>query len=235
MVNGSRPRPSRSRGPSCAPSSAAGRVASARCASPTDRRRLHVQVGPYVVLGRYHGPLGATSLRSFAERDPMVPLTDATIAYVVGGVLEVVDAPTLIINRELAAWYREAEEASETSLASLGQAGRRPPSRPRSGRAAAVTGPAPKRRLVCPGSTHRGVDPATHGGPRDAPASDRRGGLRASLAVRRLWPSAWPCRPPRAPPPPAEGPRRSPSRTIGSRHAPRWSQSSTSRSRATRS
>jgi hypothetical protein len=86
----------------------------------TDRRRLQVQVGPYVVLGRYHGALGATSLRSFAERDPMVPLTDATIAYVVGGVLEVVDAPTLIINRELAAWYREADEAYETSLAALG-------------------------------------------------------------------------------------------------------------------
>lgn len=87
----------------------------------TDRRRLQVQVGPYVVLGRYHGPLGATSLRSFAERDPMVPLTDATIAYVVGGILEVVDAPTLIINRELAAWYRETDEAFETSMASLGQ------------------------------------------------------------------------------------------------------------------
>lgn len=87
----------------------------------TDRRRLQVQVGPYVVLGRYHGPLGETSLRSFAERDPMVPLTDATIAYVVGGVLEVVDAPTLIINRELAAWYREADEALEKNLASLGQ------------------------------------------------------------------------------------------------------------------
>ena len=85
----------------------------------TERRRLQVQVGPYVVLGRYHGPLGATSLRSFAERDPMVPLTDATIAYVVGGVLEVVDAPTLIINRELAAWYREADDEVETTLASL--------------------------------------------------------------------------------------------------------------------
>jgi hypothetical protein len=87
----------------------------------TDRRRLQVQVGPYVVLGRYHGPLGATSLRSFAERDPMVPLTDATIAYVVGGILEVVDAPTLIINRELAAWYRETDEAFEASMASVGQ------------------------------------------------------------------------------------------------------------------
>jgi hypothetical protein len=85
----------------------------------TERRRLQVQVGPYVVLGRYHGPLGSTSLRTVAERDPMVPLTDATIAYVVAGVLEVVDAPTLIINRELAAWYREADESVETSLASL--------------------------------------------------------------------------------------------------------------------
>ena len=85
----------------------------------TERRRLQVQVGPYVVLGRYHGPLGATSLRNFAERDPMVPLTDATIAYVVGGVLEVVDVPTLIINRELAAWYREADDEVETTLASL--------------------------------------------------------------------------------------------------------------------
>jgi hypothetical protein len=87
----------------------------------TDRRRLQVQVGPYVVLGRYHGPLGATTLRTFAERDPMVPLTDATIAYVVGGVLEVIDAPTLIINRELAAWYREADEEFEASLVSIGQ------------------------------------------------------------------------------------------------------------------
>jgi hypothetical protein len=78
---------------------------------PTDRRRLQAQIGPYVVLGRYHGPHGATSLRSFTERDPMVPLTDATIAYVVDGILEVIDAPTLIVNRELAAWYRETDEA----------------------------------------------------------------------------------------------------------------------------
>lgn len=85
----------------------------------TDRRRLQAQIGPYVVLGRYHGPLGATSLRDFAERDPMVPLTDATIAYVVGGILEVVDASTLIINRELAAWYRETDEAFDTGPASF--------------------------------------------------------------------------------------------------------------------
>ena len=60
----------------------------------------------------------------------MVPLTDATIAYVVGGVLEIVDAPTLIINRELAAWYREADEAPRRAWPSLRHARRA--SRPRS-------------------------------------------------------------------------------------------------------
>ena len=76
---------------------------------PTDRRRLQAQIGPYVVLGRYHGPHGATTLRDFTDRDVMVPLTDATIAYMVGEILEVVDASTIIVNRELASWYREAE------------------------------------------------------------------------------------------------------------------------------
>jgi hypothetical protein len=88
---------------------------------PTEGRRLHAQIGPYVVLGRYHGPHGATSLRDFVERDPMVPLTDATIAYVINGILEVVDASTLIVNRELASWYREAVGAFDEGPASFAQ------------------------------------------------------------------------------------------------------------------
>ncbi len=39
----------------------------------------------------------------------MVPFTDATIAYVIAGILEVRDVPTLVINRELASWLRDAE------------------------------------------------------------------------------------------------------------------------------
>ena len=39
----------------------------------------------------------------------MVPLTDATIAYLIAGILEVRDAPTVIINRELASWLRAAD------------------------------------------------------------------------------------------------------------------------------
>ncbi len=77
---------------------------------PTEARRLQAQIGPYAVLGRYHGPRGTASLRAFSGRDPMVPLTDATIAYVINGILEVRDASVLIINRDLAAWYRDADD-----------------------------------------------------------------------------------------------------------------------------
>jgi hypothetical protein len=39
----------------------------------------------------------------------MLPLTDATIAYVIGGILEVRDAATILINRDLATWVRDEE------------------------------------------------------------------------------------------------------------------------------
>jgi hypothetical protein len=71
---------------------------------PLDDRRIRAQIGPYVVRGRYRDATDAASSLAFTERDPMVPLTDATIGYVVGGVLELVDASTLIVNRGLAAW-----------------------------------------------------------------------------------------------------------------------------------
>jgi len=79
---------------------------------PTDARRLQAQIGPYTVLGRYHGPVGGTNLRTFSERDPMVRLTDATIAYVVDGILEVRDEMVLIVNRELAVWYHDHDDGS---------------------------------------------------------------------------------------------------------------------------
>ena len=48
----------------------------------------------------------------------MVPLTDATIAFMVGGVLDVRDWSTLVINRELASWFRSAD-ADDAPLAEL--------------------------------------------------------------------------------------------------------------------
>lgn len=88
---------------------ATGPRGAARLRVPTSERRIQAQIGPYTVLGRYHGQEGRTSLRSFSERAPMVPLTDATIAYLIDGNLEVRDAAVLIVNRDLAAWYREPD------------------------------------------------------------------------------------------------------------------------------
>lgn len=71
--------------------------------------RVQAQIGPYNVLGRLNAAPGIDALRTMSDRGVMLPLTDATIAYVVGGILEVRDASTVIINRELASWVRAAE------------------------------------------------------------------------------------------------------------------------------
>ncbi len=76
---------------------------------PTTRHRLQAQLGPYNVLGRMHTGPGETVPASLTSRGPMLPLTDATIAYVIGGILEVRDAATILINRELANWVRDEE------------------------------------------------------------------------------------------------------------------------------
>jgi hypothetical protein len=113
---------------------------------PTDERRIQAQIGPYAVLGRYHGRVGATTLRSFFERDPMVPLTDATIAYVVDGILEVQDAPVLIINRDLAAWYRDPDVPDPEEGTSLTDGGPAGPRRRGARRGARAAQPSTKRR-----------------------------------------------------------------------------------------
>ena len=82
---------------------------SRRLRAATEQHRLQAQLGPYTVLGRLHAPPGREAIETLAERDLMVPLTDATIAYVIADMLEVRDCPTLIINRELASWLRDAE------------------------------------------------------------------------------------------------------------------------------
>lgn len=83
--------------------------------------RVQAQIGPYNVLGRLNTAPGATPMRSLEERGVMLPLTDATIAYVVGGILEVRDASTVIINRELASWVRaaDAEPVEQAAIAAM--------------------------------------------------------------------------------------------------------------------
>ncbi len=76
---------------------------------PTTLHRVQAQLGPYNVLGRLHTAFGDSVPHRLAGSDAMLPLTDATIAYVIGGILEVRDAATILINRELANWVRDAE------------------------------------------------------------------------------------------------------------------------------
>jgi hypothetical protein len=78
--------------------------------------RVQAQIGPYNVLGRLNAAPGDAPIKSMESRGCMLPLTDATIAYVVGGILEVRDASTVIINRELASWVRAADMDAESDL-----------------------------------------------------------------------------------------------------------------------
>lgn len=72
----------------------------------TTRLRLQASVGPYEILGRLHAPPGASLADRLLDAGPLVPLTDATIAYVIGGILEVRDAPVIYVNRDLSSWSR---------------------------------------------------------------------------------------------------------------------------------
>ena len=52
-------------------------------------------------------------MRSVLQREPMIPLTNATIAYSVSGAIVVRDLGTLIVNRLQVDWITAtAEEAS---------------------------------------------------------------------------------------------------------------------------
>ncbi len=75
--------------------------------------RMEIQVGPYLVLGNLHVPPGVDPEDRVRKREPMVPLTNATIAYGVGGVVMARDVGTIIINRALIDWIvPTADEAA---------------------------------------------------------------------------------------------------------------------------
>ena len=76
----------------------------------TVRHRMHVQLGPYGVLGELHTYPGIAALSSLAHRGAMVPLTRATIAYMSGGQLEMHDVGTLLVNGSLADWIVAPEQ-----------------------------------------------------------------------------------------------------------------------------
>jgi hypothetical protein len=72
-------------------------------------RALALQSGPYLVSGNVHAAAGIDPLIFFRRRRPMVPLTDATIEYraAAGPLREY--AGTLVVNRDLVDWVRDAD------------------------------------------------------------------------------------------------------------------------------
>jgi hypothetical protein len=73
--------------------------------------RLHVSVGPYLILGRLHSKTG-DAVNDVLKREPMIPLTDATIAYEVAGAIVARDIPTIIVNRLLIEWISPTTDAA---------------------------------------------------------------------------------------------------------------------------
>ena len=74
---------------------------------------MQLKVGPYTILGNLHLPEGMDPEDRVRKREPMVPLTNATIAYSLGGRVVVRDVGTVIVNRVLVEWIiPTADEAA---------------------------------------------------------------------------------------------------------------------------
>jgi|tagenome__1003787_1003787.scaffolds.fasta_scaffold20645014_2 hypothetical protein len=76
----------------------------------TRQTGIRVAAGPYVITGYAHSRPGADPMIDIGRRPPMIPLTDASISYEVGGVWRREEASTLIVNRDAAAWIKPARE-----------------------------------------------------------------------------------------------------------------------------
>jgi hypothetical protein len=73
----------------------------------TKTHRIVLRCGRYLVAGRLHSGPGEDPLASLRARNPMVPLTDASIEFRRG--VDIVREPsgTIVVNRELVDWVRE--------------------------------------------------------------------------------------------------------------------------------
>ena len=77
-----------------------------------ETNRLQVSIGPYLILGRIHAAPGTDAVSSVLKREPMVPLTNATIAYEVAGAIVTRDIQTIIVNRMLVEWISQTDGGS---------------------------------------------------------------------------------------------------------------------------
>jgi hypothetical protein len=73
----------------------------------TRRHAIAAQVGPYLVRGFLHSLPGSDPVSSLGRRNVMVPLTDASIEYFVGGERQHRQVDTVIVNQERMDWVVE--------------------------------------------------------------------------------------------------------------------------------
>ncbi len=75
-----------------------------------EKTRMQLSIGPYIILGRLHSALGQDPMQSVLQREPMIPLTDATVAFSVAGAVVARDVTTVIVNRRLVEWIAATED-----------------------------------------------------------------------------------------------------------------------------
>ena len=75
----------------------------------TRTTRVEVEVGPYRVVGRVHGPPTADPFASALRRAAWVPLTEATVMYHRGADDVSEEVTTLLVNRHLMRSFRVFE------------------------------------------------------------------------------------------------------------------------------
>ncbi|MFP5342880.1 MAG: hypothetical protein ACLGIJ_08155 [Candidatus Limnocylindria bacterium] len=78
-----------------------------------EETRMQLSIGPYIILGRLHSRSGQDPMKSVFQREPMIPLTNATIAWTQAGQTTVRDLPTLIVNRLQVEWISATDEEAE--------------------------------------------------------------------------------------------------------------------------
>lgn len=79
---------------------------------------------PYLIRGYVHVLPGSDPIASLRHRKPMVPLTDAWIEYLLAGKPMRVALGTIVVNRELADWFKlTVEEGVEPPQMPTGDTG----------------------------------------------------------------------------------------------------------------
>jgi hypothetical protein len=80
----------------------------------TEVHGIAMRAGPYLLAGDLHTAPGVDPVLFFRRREPMVPLTDATVEYATaaGPIREF--AGTIVVNRDQLDWIQEVEDGHRT-------------------------------------------------------------------------------------------------------------------------